>query len=145
MGKAENKTQPIELTVESFVAAVPDTRRRDGAEQVDTAMRRVTAQKPRMWGPSIIGFGQYLYRYASGREGDICRIPFSPRKAKLVIYLFGNFGDRQEEADALFASPGRHSTSVSCLYIKNLVEGDLEVLERLVALNWDVMNARYPS
>jgi hypothetical protein len=75
----------------------------------------------------------------------MCRVGFSPRKAQLVVYLIGDFGARQAEADALFAALGKHSSSVSCLYIKKLADVDLAVLEQLVVLNRDVMNQRYPA
>lgn len=145
MTKAQNRTQATAESADDFIASVSDARRQDEAQTIDAMMRRVTGEIPRMWGPSIIGYGSYHYRYDSGREGDMCRVGFSPRKAQLVIYLVGEFGDRQAEADALFAALGKHSTSVSCLYIKKLTDVDLAVLERLVALNWDVMNARYPA
>lgn len=145
MTKAENKTQATAVSVVEFIAAVPDARRREEAGVIDTMMRRVTGEEPQIWGPSIIGYGRYHYRYDSGREGDMCRVGFSPRKAQLVIYLIADFGARQAEADALFALLGKHSTSVSCLYIKKLADVDMAVLERLVALNRDVMNERYPA
>lgn len=145
MAKAENKTKPTEVTVEDFIAAVPDARRREEAGIIDAMMRRVTGEEPKMWGPSIIGYGSYHYCYNSGREGDMCRVGFSPRKAQHVIYLIGDFGERQAEAHALFAALGKHTTSVSCLYIKKLADVDLAVLEQLVVLNRDVMNIRYPA
>jgi len=106
--------------------------------------RRVTGLEPRMWGPSIIGYGSYDYVYDSGRSGTMCRAGFSPRKAAMTLYLIGHYGDRQAEADALLANLGKHKTGKSCLYINKLADVDLSVLERLVALSWDVMNARYP-
>lgn len=145
MAKAENKTKPTEVTVEDFIAAVPDTRRREEAGVIDAMMRRVTGEEPKMWGPSIIGYGSYHYRYDSGREGDMCRVGFSPRKAQHVIYLIADFGERRAEAEALFAVLGKHTTSVSCLYIRKLADIDLAVLEQLVVLNRDVMDARYPA
>ena len=145
MAKAQNKTQATADSVEDFVGTLPTERRREEAVVLDALFRGVTGEQPCMWRPSIIGYGSYHYYYDSGREGDMCRAGFSPRKAQLVVYLVGDFGERQAEADALFAVLGKHSTSVSCLYIKKLTDADLAVLERLVALNWDVMNARYPA
>lgn len=142
---SDNKTKPTEVSVADYIAAVPDARRREEAAIIDAMMRRVTGDEPRLWGPSIIGYGSYHYRYDSGREGDMCRIGFSPRKAQLVVYLVGTFDERQAEADALFASLGKYSTGQACLYIKKLADVDADVLERLVALNWDVMNVRYPA
>jgi Domain of unknown function (DU1801) len=141
--KSENKTKPTELAVEAFIAGVPDERRRAEAEQIDAMLRRVTSQTPRMWGPSIIGYGSYHYRYDSGREGDMCRVGFSPRKAQLVLYLICEWRERQAEADALLARLGKHKTSVSCLYINKLADVDLDVLEELARLSWTVMDARY--
>lgn len=145
MANAVNKTHPTEQSVAAFIAAVPDPRRREEAERIDAMMQRVAGTAPRMWGPTIIGYGSYHYVYDSGRSGDMCRIGFSPRKAQLVVYLIGSFDGRQAEADALFAGLGKHSVGKSCLYIKRLSDVDLSVLEQLVALNWAVMNERYPG
>jgi hypothetical protein len=105
--------------------------------------RRVTGLEPKMWGPSIIGYGSYDYRYDSGRTGTMCRAGFSPRKAALTLYLVDGHGDRQADADGLFARLGRHSTGKSCLYVKRLDQVDAGALEGLVALSWELMNERY--
>jgi len=144
MAKAELKTRPTEVTVEAYIASLPDERRRDEARALDAIYRRVTGLEPKMWGPSIIGYGSYRYKYDSGREGEICRAGFSPRKAALTLYLTSDHGPRQCEADALFARLGRHSTGKSCLYVKHLAQVDPEALEGLIALSWDEMNKRYP-
>lgn len=144
MANSENKTHPTEVAVADFIAAVPDARRRVEAEAVDAMLRRVTGEAPRMWGPSIIGYGSYHYRYDSGREGDMCRLGFSPRKAQLVLYLICEWGERQAEADALLAALGKHKSSVSCLYVNKLADVDMAVLERLAGLSLQVMNERYP-
>lgn len=145
MAKAELKTKATEVSVAAFLAAVPDERRREEAAVVDALHRRVTGCAPRMWGPSIIGYGSYHYTYDSGREGTMCRAGFSPRKAAMTLYLMGPYCDRPAEADALFARLGKHTTGKSCLYIKQLADVDLGVLERLVALSWEVMGAKYPD
>ncbi len=145
MAKAENKTKATEVCVADFIAAQPDERRREEAAVIDAMHRRVTGCAPQMWGPSIIGYGSYHYKYDSGREGDMCRGGFSPRKAALTVYLMGNYCDRQAEVDDLFARLGKHSLGKSCLYIKKLADVDLDVLERLVAISWEVMNAKYPD
>ena len=145
MGKAEIKTQATEAGVADFIAAIPDTRRREEAALVDAMHRRVTGLEPRMWGPSIIGYGSYDYVYDSGRSGTMCRAGFSPRKTAMTLYLMGHYLDRQPEADALLAKLGKHKTGKSCLYVNKLADVDLAVLEQLVALSWDVMNARYPA
>lgn len=145
MAKAEAKTKPTEVSVAEFLAAVPDERRRAEAAEIDALHRRVTGCEPKLWGPSIVGYGSYDYKYDSGREGTMCRGGFSPRKAALTIYLMGNYVNRQAEADALFARLGKHTTGKSCLYIKKLADVDMAVLEDLVRLSWDVMNETYPA
>lgn len=145
MAKAELKTKPTEVSVAEFLAAVPDERRRAEAAEIDALHRRVTGCEPKLWGPTIVGYGSYDYKYDSGREGTMCRGGFSPRKAAMTIYLMGNYVNRQAEADDLFARLGKHTTGKSCLYIKKLADVDLTVLERLVQLSWDVMNEKYPT
>lgn len=145
MGKAEIKTKATDVTVEEFIAALPEARRREEAPIIDAIHRRVTGLEPKMWGPSIIGYGSYDYRYDSGHSGTMARAGFSPRKAAITVYLMENYGDRQAEADALLAALGKHKTSKVCLYINKLADVDLAVLEKLVALTWDAMNERYPN
>jgi Domain of unknown function (DU1801) len=145
MAKAELKTTATTLSVADYIASLPDARRRAEADVIEALHRCVTGLEPRMWGPSIIGYGSYDYTYDSGRSGTMCRAGFSPRKAALVFYLIGEFGARQAEADALFAQLGKHTTGKACLYIKRLTDVDLAVLEQLVRLSWAVMNARYPT
>ncbi|MBN8484521.1 MAG: DUF1801 domain-containing protein [Sphingomonadales bacterium] len=145
MAKADLKTKPTEVSVAEFLAAVPDERRRAEAAEIDALHRRVTGCEPKLWGPTIVGYGSYDYRYDSGREGTMCRGGFSPRKAAMTIYLMGNYVNRQAEADDLFARLGKHTTGKSCLYIKKLADVDMTVLERLVQLSWDVMNEKYPT
>jgi len=145
MAKAELKTKATEIAVADYIAALPDARRREEAVLVDALHRRVTGLEPKMWGPSIIGYGSYDYTYESGHSGTSCRAGFSPRKAALTLYLMGTYCDRQAEADDLFARLGKHKTGKSCLYINKLADVDMAVLERLVALSWDSMNAKYPA
>lgn len=145
MGKTEIKTKATEVTVDNFIAALPEARRREEAPVIDAIHRRVTGLEPKMWGPSIIGYGSYDYQYDSGHSGTMARAGFSPRKAAITLYLMEDYGDRQEEADALFAALGKHKTSKVCLYINKLADVDLAVLEKLVALTWDEMNKRYPG
>lgn len=145
MGSTDLKTKATEVAVADFIAALPDARRREEGAVVDAIHRRVTGLSARMWGPSIIGYGSYDYVYDSGRSGTMCRAGFSPRKAALTFYLVGHYAERQGEADALFARLGKHKISKACLYVNKLADIDLEVLEELIALSWDVMNARYPA
>ena len=145
MAKTEIKTKATEVTVADFIAAIPETRRRDEAAVVDAIHRRVTGADPKMWGPSIIGYGSYDYVYDSGHSGTMCRAGFSPRKAAMTLYLMSHYGNRQPEADALLAKLGKHKTGKACLYVNKLADIDLDVLEQLVRLSWDSMNAHYPK
>ena len=146
MAKAVLKTTVTKVSVADFIAAVPDLRRREEAAQLDALHSKVTGFDPAMWGPSIVGYGVYHYKYASGREGTMARAGFSPRKAASVLYLNGSFGDaRQAQADALFARLGPHSTGTACLYLKRLDKIDMGALEGLVRLSWEAMNERWPS
>lgn len=142
---AELKTKATAVGVEAFIAGLPDERRREEARALDAIYRRVTGLEPKMWGPSIVGYGSYDYRYDSGRAGTICRAGFSPRKAAMTLYLVSEYGSRQSEADALFARLGKHSTGKACLYVKRLEQVDAGALEGLVTLSWELMNERYPA
>jgi len=129
---AQNKTQATDASVEAFLAKVePEQRRADG-RLVAGMMARITGEPATMWGPSIIGFGTHHYRYESGREGDICRIGFSPRKAQLVFYVGAGSG----RLDSLLAKLGKHSTGKGCLYIRKLSDVDQAVLKALIAKAW---------
>ncbi|HET9356039.1 MAG TPA: DUF1801 domain-containing protein [Sphingomicrobium sp.] len=145
MGKYEAKTRPTERSVGEFLDSLEDPVRREDARRIDAMMRRVSGEEPRLWGPSIVGYGQYHYRYASGHEGDSARIAFSPRKSELVLYLMGSYIDRQGEADALLARLGKHRMGKSCLYIRRLEQVDCDVLEQLIRLNWRMMAEAYPD
>ena len=145
MAKYEAKTKPTARTADEFIDCVDDPVRREDARRLDAMMRRVSGEEPRMWGPSIVGYGQYHYRYDSGHEGDAPRIGFSPRKAELVLYLLGCGGERQDEEAALLERLGKHRTGKSCLYIRRLDQVDVDVLEKLAALSWRTMAERYPD
>ncbi|MEA5118843.1 MAG: DUF1801 domain-containing protein [Propionicimonas sp.] len=112
----------------AFVAAVGHPVRRRDAETLLTLLGRITGLAPRMYGASIVGFGEYHYRYASGREGHAPAAGFSPRKAATVVYLNGGVLD-----DADLARLGPHTTGVGCLYLKDLAKVDLAVLEEILA------------
>ena len=143
---AENKTVATAANVAAFLDAVPDERRRAEGHALDALHRRVTGCEPKLWGPSIVGYGSYRYKYDSGREGVSARAAFSPRKPTLVLYLNGAyFGDRQAEVDALLAKLGPHTVGKSCLYIKRLEKVDLAVLEALVRLSWEAMLEVWPD
>ena len=147
MAKAEIKTKPTRADVDAFVAAAQPERRQDEARQLIDLFQKVTGEEPAMWGPSIIGFGSYHYKYDSGREGTMCRTGFSPRKAKLTLYMMGAYCTPEAEAEQqrVLGMLGKHSLGKSCLYINRLEQVDLEVLEQLIRSNWDLMNERYPE
>jgi len=141
---AETKTKPTQVSVEDFIAGVEPASKRAEAPVLDALFRKVTGEAPRMWGPSIIGYGQYHYRYESGHEGDMCRAGFSPRKAKHSLYILG-CGGEDEEMEALLARLGKHSRGAGCLYVNKLADIDLAVLEKMVALGWKRSFERYPA
>ena len=139
--RAETKTKPTGVGVESFIDAVENPTRREDARTVLAMMERITGCEPRMWGPSIIGFGSYHYKYDSGHEGIACRLGFSPRKAQLVLYVLT---ETEGEAE-LLARLGKHKIGKCCLYINKLADVDMGVLETLTRRAWDRMNRRYPD
>lgn len=138
---AEAKTLPTDASVEAFIAAVEHPTRRADAQAVCAMMAELSGEPPVMWGPSLIGFGRYHYRYDSGREGDFFRIGFSPRKANLVLYLNPGLEGRED----LLARLGKARTSVACLYLNKLADVDLDVLRDLIAASLDEMKKRYPE
>lgn len=125
---AELKTKPGDASVEAFLQSVTPAKRREDAGVLLELMKRVTGEDPVMWGPSIIGFGSYHYKYESGREGDWFVAGFSPRKQALTLYIMSGF-PRHEE---LMKRLGTYTTGKSCLYIKKLEDVDVDVLEELV-------------
>jgi hypothetical protein len=125
---AELKTRPTDKSVETFLEGVPDERKRRDCFTVLELMKKVTKSEPRMWGPSIVGFGSYHYRYASGREADWMLTGFSPRKQNLTLYIMAGFDGSEE----LMARLGKHTTGKSCLYIKRLDDVHLPTLEKLI-------------
>lgn len=142
MADAKLKTTATGADVAAFLDAVPDPRRRTEGHALDALHRKVTGCEPRMWGPSIVGYGRYTYTYDSGRSGTMARAGFSPRKAAAVVYLNSDMG---EEADALFARLGPHSFGKSCLYLKHLDKIDMDALEGLIRLSWEANNERWPQ
>jgi Domain of unknown function (DU1801) len=138
---AENKTKPTTLSVSAFIDALTDTGRRADAKALLKLMQSAAREKPKMWGPSIIGFGSYHYKYESGREGDMPVIAFSPRNGATVLYGMTGFND----AAALLTKLGKHTTGKGCLYIKKLADVDQHVLETLVVKSLTAKRARHPS
>jgi hypothetical protein len=126
---AENKTKPTRVSVAAYIAALKDERKRADAKALVTMMQAASGEKPQMWGPSIIGFGSYHYKYESGREGDMPIIAFSPRKAAIVLYIASGLSGSK----ALVKKLGKHSMGKGCLYMKRLADVDETVLKKLVA------------
>ncbi len=125
---AELKTRPTDGSVEAFLNRIPDETKRRDAFTVLELMRQATQEEPVMWGDSIVGFGSYHYKYASGREGDWFLIGFSPRKQNLTLYIMDGFDGYDELLQAL----GKHRTGKSCLYLKRLAQIHLPALEELI-------------
>mgnify|MGYP001430073104 CR=1 FL=1 len=128
MAKSTNKTVETSDSVTAFIDAVPDETKRDDARRLITIMKNLTGFEPKMWGPSIIGFGSYHYKYATGREGDAPLTGFSPRKNELSIYLNAEFSGKED----LLQQLGKHKSGKGCLYIKKLQDIDEKVLEKLI-------------
>lgn len=126
---AENKTQATHASVEAYLASIEGDGRRADCRAIAALMSRLTNAAPAMWGPGIVGFDSYHYKYASGREGDACVTGFSSRKGDISVYLCAA-GAGQEQ---LLAQLGRHKMGKACLYIRRLADIDMAVLERLVA------------
>jgi Domain of unknown function (DU1801) len=126
---ADNKTKPTKLSVAAFIDALTDPARRADAKALVKLMQRAAGEKPKMWGPSIVGFGSNHYKYESGREGDMPLIGFSPRKAANVLYGM----NASSESTALLAKLGKHTTGKGCIYIKRLADVDQKVLETIAS------------
>ena len=128
MAKAELKTKETESSVDDFIASVENPERRADAEKVLAMYKRVTGEEPKMWGPAIVGFGHQVLKYESGREFDWMIAAFSPRKQNMTLYVICD----SPKQPALLEKLGKHTTSVSCLYIKRLSDVDEKVLEAVV-------------
>lgn len=138
---AELKTQPHAGDVDAFLNAIEDERRREDARAIRRLMADVTGEKAHMWGSSIVGFGRYHYRYASGREGDWFKVGFSPRKQNLALYLMSGFDGYGDLLEGL----GKHTTGKACLYVKRLDDIDTDVLARLIEKSLEHIESTYPD
>jgi hypothetical protein len=136
---AEPKTKPTKQSVAAFLAKVADVTKREDAKTLIAMMKHATKQEPVMWGTSIIGFGTYRYKYASGREGDWPIVGLSPRKQNLTVYIMPGF----DEFEDLLAKLGKHSTGSSCLYIKRLADIDVPTLKKIVVRAVAKMKKKY--
>lgn len=133
MAKSMNKTQPTTESFGAFAATLEPERRRRETGELDRLFREVSGYSPVMWGSSIVGYGRYHYRYASGREGDFLATGFSPRKAAISVYIMPGYGDYAD----ILKDLGKHRLGKSCLYINKLADIDLSVLARLVRAGLD--------
>jgi hypothetical protein len=138
---AEPKTKATRASVDNYIDAIDDELRRDDCRALVKLMTRVTKEPPVMWGPSIVGFGSYHYRYASGHEGDSCLAGFSSRKGDISIYVTAGLEGQQP----LLAKLGKHKAGKVCLYVKRLADIDLKTLESLVKNSVTEMRRRYPD
>ena len=136
---AENKTRQTSASVTAFLGGIDDLRKRSDAKKIAAMMRRATGKRAKMWGPSIVGYGKYHYKYASGREGDWMVTGFSPRKQNLVVYIIPGFGP----FGRLMKKLGKYKTGKSCLYINTLDDVDEVVLEELITRSVTYMREKY--
>ena len=125
---AEMKTKQTEASVEDFLNLIEDNQKREDCFEIVKMMKQVTKKEPKMWGPGIIGFGSYHYKYESGREGDSPQIGFSPRKQNITLYILSG----ADHENPLLQKLGKHSTGKVCLYIKRLADVDKKVLLELI-------------
>ena len=131
---AESKTRETDASVDDFIAGVEHPTRQRAARALVALMRSVAGCEPKMWGPSIVGFGRYHYRYDSGHEGDAPRIGFSPRKSSLSLYLTCAVSDFAD----LLPRLGKHRTGAGCIYVNKLADVDMAVLESMIRRGWDL-------
>jgi hypothetical protein len=135
---AENKTQTTTNSVSSFFDTIEDAQRKQDCIAIATLMEEATGEHAKMWGPAIVGFGQYHYKYASGREGDFLIVGFSPRKQNLTLYIMGGFGNY----DVLLSKLGKYKTGKACLYLKSLKDIDVAVLKQLITESVNYMRTK---
>lgn len=133
----DSKTKPTGASIEKLLSKVGEVKRADSLILINL-LRQITGHEPVMWGPSIIGFDSYHYKYTTGREGDMCAAGFSPRKASLVVYIVDGFDNYKTELSKL----GKHSHGVSCLYINSLADVNLEVLRDIITKSYKATKSK---
>jgi hypothetical protein len=138
---AENKTKPTKKSVTAFINGIDDKKKRADVKTVAAMMRKATGARAAMWGPGIVGYGQYHYQYASGREGDFLLTGFSPRKQALTVYIIPGF----KPFDSMMKKLGKYKTGKSCLYIKRLSDVHEAVLEQLISASVKHMRKNYET
>ncbi len=138
---AENKTKPVKASVTEFINSIEDRQRRADAKKVSAMMRKATGSRAKMWGGNIVGFGEYHYKYDSGREGDYMISGFSPRKQAMSIYVMAGF----EQFETLMKKLGKYKIGKSCLYVKCLADIDEMVLQKLIIESVKYMRSTYKT
>lgn len=138
---AENKTKPTAQSPTAFINSIEDKQKRADVKKVAAMMRKATGAKATMWGSSMVGYGQYHYKYASGREGDYMLTGFAPRKQALTIYIMPGF----DKFESLMQKLGKYKTGRSCLYVKRLADIDEKILERLIVDSVKTMRKNYET
>jgi len=139
VAKAKLKTTETKASVSAFLSNVENEKRRKDGKIVLKMFKDITGEKPKMWGPSIIGFGKHQYKYESGREGVICKVGFSPRKSSLVFYTKVD----SDKYKTLMGKLGKYKIGKSCLYINKLEDIDEKILRMLIKESWDYMTKTY--
>lgn len=138
---AEAKTKVTQQSVEDFLSKVTEEQKREDSETLIRLMKKITGKPARMWGPGIIGFDKYHYKYESGHEGEICLAGFSPRKQNISLYVLAGFPGQ----DDLLKKLGRHKAGKGCLFVKKLDDIDLGVLESLIRRSVEYLKKKYPD
>jgi len=138
---AELKTKATDQSVKDFLDKKASAKVRKDCDVIISLMSKITGEKPKMWGPSIVGFGKYHYRYESGHEGDMCITGFSPRKSNLTLYVIADYPEQEQ----LLKKLGKHTSSKACLYIKKLEDVDITVLEKMISKSVAYTKKKYPG
>lgn len=138
---AKNKTTETQNSVIDFINTVEDLTKRNDSFELVKLMQEQTRYEPKMWGPGIVGFGSYHYKYASGHEGDAPLVGFSPRKDAISLYLYPSFEHKEE----LLSKFGKHKAGKGCIYIKKIADIDIEILKKMISYSVENLNKLYPS
>lgn len=140
---AKNKTTATAISVTDFINAVDDPIKRADSFKLIDLMQNATGFEPKMWGPSIVGFGSYHYKYDSGHEGDMCQVGFSPRKAAISLYLFSGFAEKEQ----LLQQLGKYKAKDTggCIYVKKTDDIDMAVLKQMIILSVKNLKELYPG
>ena len=138
---AKNKTTETQNSVIDFINTVEDLTKRNDSFELVKLIQEQTGYEPKMWGPAIIGFGSYHYKYASGHEGDAPLVGFSPRKDAVSLYLSSSFESKEE----LLSKFGKHKAGKGCIYIKKIANIDIEILKKMISYSVENLNKLYPS